>query len=369
VGRSDPGSLVPAGRDVLGLSAREGLAVLLGVVGLLIAVPMLGGRDRVSVVEPDYRIPYSLSHRYRLYRQYTTLSSLQYPALVIGDSVVWGQCALRNRTLSHYLNEQMQAPRFANAGLDAMHPIALESLIEFHAPSVKNKSILLHFNPLWFMSQEEAPATAADPLRNRPNLVPRLASGSLRDRTLLAEAAWSRILRAGPWSHWVERTLEHQMDFLAWSITHPYESPLSVLASSLPPSEDTFSPRLLPWNAGTGGAGTQCTWPVPGGHEQWQAFERLIDRLDSRGNRLLVLVGPLNEHMLTPQARDAYHRFTAAVGERLRSRGTAFYMPPPLASRRYGDICHPLADGYEELAQLLLRDRPEWFAETRLSSR
>ena len=355
-----PEVLVPAEREVLSLSGREWLSVLAGVAGLLIAFPLLGHRDGASVVEPDYRIPYSLSHRYRLYQYYTTLSSRQYPALVIGDSVVWGQCALRDHTLSHYLNERLESPLFANAGLDAMHPLALEGLLEFHAPSVVHKSVLLHFNPMWFMVQGPAVAPSGDPLRNRPNLVPRLAGGFLSSRRLAAEAAWARVARAGPWNRWIDRTLDAQLDFLAWSISHPYESPLDALATPLPPSEDAFAPRLSTWNSGAAAAAYDCSWPSLRDNGQWEAFERIVDRLEDRGNRVLVLVGPINQHMLTPSARESYHLFKEAVCERLRSRGVDCYAPPGLSSGLYADICHPLAGGYEELSKLLARDRQGW---------
>jgi len=352
--------LIPEEREVLSLSVREWLAVLVGVGGLLIVLPMLALRNRASVVESDYRIPYSLSQRYNLYQYYTTLSSRQYPALVLGDSVVWGQCALRNHTLSHYLNEEAQASKFANAGLDAMHPIALEGLLEFHAPGVVNRTVLLHFNPLWFMSEGQAPAPSGEPLRNRPSLVPRLSADLLAHRRLAAEAAWSRIARSGPWKRCIDRILESQLDVLAWSIRHPYESPLKALASPLPPSEDTFGPRLIPWNHGSTAVARECSWPEPRGHDQWQAFERIIDRLEDRGNRVLVLVGPLNEHMLNPAARESYRLFRSSVVERLRARGVDSYVPPLLSPELYADICHPLSGGYAELSKLLSRDRRAW---------
>jgi hypothetical protein len=71
-------------------------------------------------------------------------------------------------------------------------------------------------------------------------------------------------------------------------------------------------------------------------------------------------VGPINEHMLSPAARESYHLFTRAVGERLRSRGIDCYAPPLLSPELYADICHPLAGGYEELSKLLFRDRRAW---------
>jgi len=241
-----------------------------------------------------------------------------------------------------------------------MHPIALENLLEYHAPSVTRKSVILQFNPLWLMSQGEVSAQAGEPLRNRPNLVPRLASGIQSSRKLLVEDAWSRVARVELWNRPIERVLESQVDVLAWSISHPYENPSQVLTSPLPPSEDTFSPRLEAWNSGTNPTTVDCFWSDPRHHGQWQAFERILDRLESRGNRVLIVVGPINEHMLTPAGRESYRLFLDAVRNLLVSRKAPFYVPPLLPPDRFADICHPLAPGYEDLARLLLKDQAEW---------
>lgn len=350
-------------RDVLRLSPWEWVAVLIGAAGLLVAVPSMELKGRSTAVEPDYRIPYALSHRYRLYRHYTTLAALQYPALIVGDSVVWGQCAPRDRTLSHHLNEQICTPCFANAGLDAMHPIALEGLLEFHAPAITRKNVIIQFNPLWLMQQGQSTTPSGEPLANRPNLVPRLVGGSPGSRQVLVESAWSRLAKIEPIRAWTDQVLGSQMDFLSWSITHPYENPTTVLTTPLPPSEDTFPQRLVAWNSGADAPLLSCSWTQPLKHGQWLAFERILDRLEIRGDRVLVVVGPMNEHMMTPESRQSYRSFIAAVGDRLRARRTAFTVPPVLASDRYADLCHPLAEGYEELARQLIRDQAAWMEE------
>ncbi|HLY76067.1 MAG TPA: hypothetical protein VKU80_18255, partial [Planctomycetota bacterium] len=358
-----PQGRMPEGeRDVLRLSGREWLAVLTATMGLLALVPALGIRNKAVFLEPDYRMPYSLSHRYRLYQQFTTLASRQYPALLLGDSVIWGQCAPRDRTLSHYLNEEIGSERVANAGLDAMHPIALEGLLEYHAPAIHRKLVFLQFNPFWLMLQGEPSDPGEEALRNRPNLVPRLAAPRLAAAARVLEASWTRISRMRPWSSWIEGTLDSQLDFLAWSLSHPYESPLGVLRSPLPPPEDDYAPRLRPWNWGPGNRSIDGCWPDPVQDRQWQAFERILDRLESRGNRVLVIVGPINEHMLTAAGRRSYRRFTGEVASRLRSRGADYYQPPVLTSESYADICHPLAQGYREFARLLWEHEKDWLA-------
>ena len=66
--------------------------------------------------------------------------------------------------------------------------------------------------------------------------------------------------------------------------------------------------------------------PVDGGEEappafrlggphvslQWQAFQRVIGLLRGRGNDVLVVVGPFNEHMIVPEQRPAFRGLATA---------------------------------------------------------
>ena len=80
----------------------------------------------------------------------------------------------------------------------------------------------------------------------------------------------------------------------------------------------------------------------------------MIDTLKGRGNRVFVLLGPFNEHMLTDSSRERYQSVKALLEEGLKSQGVEYFAPAPLASDQYGDASHPLAPGYETLARELL---------------
>jgi hypothetical protein len=346
-------------RFALRLSLREWLIAVFLITALLAVVPSIPFRPRSPVVERDYRIPYSLSTRYAVYRRFTTLAAAQFPTIIVGDSVIWGQCALHDQTLSHHLNELTKQPRFANAGLDGMHPVALVELIEHHAPGIERKNVILHFDPLWLLSDASDPKSSSLVLNNRPGLMPRLAagvSGAMKDAVA---SAGQYVLRAPLLHGWTERLADARMDFLAWSLDHPYEGPLRAISSTLPPSEDSHPLRLTAWDA-TPGLEANGTWGDPDTHPQWKAFERLISLLELRGNRVLVLVGPMNEHMMVPATRSAYQSLKTALEFKLTERGVEHYIVPLLRSGHYSDICHPLAAGYEELARDLLRARSAW---------
>jgi hypothetical protein len=342
----------------LELSLREWLMVALLVTAVLVAAMKIPFRGSVPVVERDYRIPYALSTRYDLYRRYTTLAAGQFPTLLVGDSVIWGQCALREDTLAHHLNEQVKQPRFVNAGLDGMHPVALAELLTYHAPSIANTRVILQFDPLWMMIAGPVRPHARANLYNRPDLVPRLAAHITGPFKEAASLSWSHLTRNTPIQEWGERFADARLDFLAWSLDHPYESPLRAITSALPPSEDSHPQRLKPWDGrpesrfDTGWADLQ--------DDEWLAFLRIITLLQSRSNEILVVLGPMNEHMMTPEMLAGYLTIKARMAEDLRSRKVSCFVPSVLASDDYGDICHPLGRGYAKLAHELLQKESGW---------
>jgi hypothetical protein len=346
-------------RIAINLSLREWLVVLLIVTVLAALLPLIPYRPRRPLVDGDYRIPYALSNRYDLYRRFTNLSASQFPTILVGDSVVWGQFTHLNGTLAHHLNALTKQRRYINAGLDGMHPIALAQLLEHHAPAIQKKDVVLQFNPLWLMMSSANQKLPEDPLLNRPGLVPRLAAGANGTIQDQLEAIVARLFHGSPFDWWGDRIADSRVDFLAWSLDHPYESPLKAISSGLPPSEDSYNVRMAPW-AGIERAKLDARWPVLETNGQWKAFERVIDLLEARHNRVMVLLGPMNEHMMTKPMLDGYLVLKRRIQEKIEEREILCFMAPTLESNHYSDICHPLASGYEELARELLKSQSPW---------
>lgn len=84
---------------------------------------------------------------------------------------------------------------------------------------------------------------------------------------------------------------------------------------------------------------------------QWRAFTRTIQLLQQRGNRISVLVGPFNEHLLTGQNLVRYNRLKHNIDTWLSQNGTAHLMLEPLPAELYRDASHPTAEGYEMLSE------------------
>ena len=89
----------------------------------------------------------------------------------------------------------------------------------------------------------------------------------------------------------------------------------------------------------------------PGQSLQWQAFQRSIGLLRSRGNDVLVILGPFNESMVAEDQRPALHRMRDGIAAWLTSHQIPHIVPDALPSDLYADASHPLTEGYALLAR------------------
>src|SRR5437870_5038038 len=135
--------------NAIRLSGREWLGIAIFAVVLVVAAPLLWKQFEGFPPEPDYRIPHDLSNDYWLFERVAELAAQQHDTLILGDSVVWGEYARRNETLSAYLNKEAGQERFANLGLDGAHPLALGGLIRHYAGGIVGRRVVVECNPLW----------------------------------------------------------------------------------------------------------------------------------------------------------------------------------------------------------------------------
>ena len=68
------------------------------------------------------------------------------------------------------------------------------------------------------------------------------------------------------------------------------------------------------------------------------------------------MVGPFNEHLLTPASQKRYQGVKETIAGWLETSQIPHVVPPVLASEQYGDSSHPLTAGYAELARQLWAD-------------
>jgi DNA-binding transcriptional regulator of glucitol operon len=97
-------------------------------------------------------------------------------------------------------------------------------------------------------------------------------------------------------------------------------------------------------------------WVDLAGSLQWKSFLRTVDLLQQRGNTVMVLVGPFNEHLLKDASREKYRALKREIEGVLKDKGIPFLAPDPLPSEFYGDASHPLSAGYALLAKQLVAE-------------
>jgi hypothetical protein len=342
------------------LTGWQWIGVGLFTLAMVVFTPSLWKQVEKFDLEPDYRIPHDLSNDYWLYERYTELAAGQYDTLLIGDSFVWGEYVTREQTLSHYLNEQAGRERFANLGLDGAYPLALNGLVEHYARALSGKNVILFCNLLW-MNSPRADMQDIDPSNiNHPRLVPQFIPIYLASEKIgvLVE----QRLPFNSWANHLQQVYYDQTDIPSWTMEHwttehPEDNPVKPLTRGLPPSDNTLRHPPEPWYK-SGIIKQDYPWVDPETSLQWRAFQQVVEVLERRGNRVFVLVGPFNEHLLREKNIPAYRKWKSTVEAWLREKGVAYTAPQPLPSELYADASHPLADGYALLARQIFKLLP-----------
>jgi hypothetical protein len=344
--------------NAIRLTGRQWLGVGVFAV-LLLFLPTLWKQYEEFTLEPDYRIPHDLSNDYWLYERYAGLAAGQYDTLLLGDSVVWGEYVTGKDTLSHYLNQGSGQQRYANLGLDGAHPLALEGLLKHYADGVTGKKVVLHCNPLWLSSPKsdlhDDQVTEFNHPRLVPQFVPKVSSYKAEVSQRIGIVV-EQHLQLGSWTNHLQQAYYDRTDIPGWTLEHPYDNPLEPLARGLPPADNKLRHLPQPWYE-SGIAKQDYPWVDLETSLQWHAFQRLVKVLQQRGNRVFVVVGPFNEHLLSSESLRRYREVKTSIAAWLLAQQLPHAVPQPLPSDQYGDASHPLAAGYAQLARQLL-DEP-----------
>jgi hypothetical protein len=347
---------VTAFSNAVRLTGREWICVGSFAALLVLFAPRLSKQAEPFSPEPDYRMPHDLSNDYWLYERYAGLATGRFDTLLLGDSVVWGEYVLGDETLSHYLNELAGQERFANLGLDGAHPLALSGLVEHYAGSVTGKNVVLQCNPLWMSSPkadlQDEKATEFNHPRLVPQFVPWIPSYKEEISPRLGVVV-EQHTPLGRWTNHLQQAYYDRTDIPSWTLEHPYDNPLKPLMRGLPPADHSrrHDPDQ-PWDK-SGITKQDYPWVDQATSLQWHAFQRVVKTLQQRDNRVFVLVGPFNEHLLNPVSRHRYQEVKGTVADWLQAQQVPHAVPPPLPSKEYGDASHPLAKGYARLARQL----------------
>jgi hypothetical protein len=335
------------------LTGRQWLGLGVFAVLLMVLDPLLWKRAEPFNPDADYRMPHDLSNDYWLYERFAELAAERYDTLVLGDSVVWGEYVTGQQTLSHYLNEQAGRERCANLGLDGAHPLALYGLVRYYTGSFSGKSVLLQCNPLWLSSPradlQDKKATEFNHPRLVPQFVPRIPAYQEEISPRIGVVVEQHLALA-QWTTHLQQAYYDRSDIPAWTLEHPYDNPLAPLTRGLPLPDESLRHLPQPWYQ-SGITRQDYPWVDLETSLQWRAFRDVVELLRKRNNRVFVLVGPFNEHLLTPESLQRYRQVKATIAQWLQEAQVPHAVPSPLPSKYYGDASHPLAPGYALLAR------------------
>ncbi len=323
-------------------------------------IPLAWQKIEPLNLEPDYRIPFRLGNDYWNYRRTSCEVCRGDETVLVGDSVLWGHYVDSQETLSHYLHEVSDGCEFANLGVDGIHPVALAGLVDHFGGAIRNKRVFLNCNLLWMSSSRHDLSSDKESPFNHPALVPQFAVRIPSYRASISERLGIVVARQFPFLGWADhvRIAYFGSDDLAtWTLEHPHDNPLGQVTLTLPSPDEPPSPEpdARPWNE-KGLRQVNPEWVPLEQSLQWQFFRQTIESLAQRGNRVFVMIGPLNEHMLTEEGLAAYNQRKSAVAAWHEEQRIPHAVPDALPSEAYADLSHPTAEGYALLAEQLMKE-------------
>jgi hypothetical protein len=357
------------------LNGRQWLCVALAVSIVMLGMPWLWKKWEPVEIRPDYRIPYRLSKDYWFYERELARAGSSSIALV-GDSVIWGEYVRADGTLSYFFNVQCGQPeKFVNIGVNGMFPLALEGLMRDYAKPLHGRKVILHCNMLWLTSPKADLNTDKEERFNHSDLVPQFSPRIpcyKADLNRRLAATVERHFTFAQWANHLQAAYFDQKSILTWTLeedlnnsshlAHAYENPFARITLSVPgeplvdPDRGPSSARHKPWST-TGVGTTRFEWVDLDQSLQWAAFQRLVDILRSRGNNVLVLVGPFNEHMMAEENRVLFRKLRDGIVKALATKHVSYIVPDVLPWSLYADASHPLTEGYQLLAERIYDDK------------
>lgn len=346
---------VPFSSNSIRLSVGRWIIVGIICIAFLYFAPALWEHFEEFSPSPDYRIPYDLSNDYWLYERYCKFAGPQRKILVIGDSVIWGHFVPRDKTLSNYLNETTGREQFVNLGLDGIHPAAMEGLLRYYGKDITNKHIILHFNPLWMSSPKQDLQGDKEFVFNHPKLVaqfiPKIPCYKAPVSARISAVLRRYIIPPNLLSH-IKITYFQSKDIPAWTIENPYKNPIKAVTLDIPVTDSyEKTENIIHRQNNANGSGYQ--WVMPKTSFQWSCFRESIQLLQKRNNRVFVLVGPFNEHMLEGASLESYQNLKNEIELWLTANNINYYAPVSLPAELYVDASHPTSEGYTLLAKQL----------------
>jgi len=247
-------------------------------------------------------------------------------------------------------------------------------LIDHYGKSLRHRKVIVHCNVLWMTSPKADLSTDKEERFNHADLVPQFSPRIpcyKADANARLSAVVERNVRFLEWINHLQNAYFDQKSILNWTLAddgsdpprypNAWKNPFAQITFTVPPEpavdpeRGPKSPRHKPWST-TGEGSTRFEWVPLDRSLQWAAFQRLVKLLQSRGNDVLVVVGPFNEHIMAEENRPAFRSIRDGIADWLATNHVTYVKPETLPSSLYADASHPLTEGYQLLAKRLYSD-------------
>ena len=349
---------IPDNSNGLTLKPKELVIAAAAVLALVLVLVPYGWMrlKSVSGSVKQFRLAEELRDDYYGYEMTSRAMCEKFPAVFLGDSVIWGKYVDNENTLPELLNMKIGSFDICNLAVDGLHPVAMERLLRGHGDGIRGKRVYLYWNPLWMNTPLYDLSGTEEFSINHPRLLPQFdpsfksyrASFGDRWSTQLEQSvgfcAWLRHFRAAYCGN---------KDVKSVIASGNIRQECGLIAAHYRPYENR---KLVNGTENWEKSGIKkqdWPWVEAKNSRQYAAFRRVIALLEKRGNKVTVVLGTVNPYMQTPGSLERYHRLHAEVKGDLEKAGIGFIDLPELASSEYADASHPLAPGYRKLADFM----------------
>ena len=351
------------------LSLPEWTIVLLSFLIVAYLLPRVGSALEDFDPQPDFRLPFLLSDDYWMFRECARHASEHFPAVIVGDSFVWGQYVGMSETMSVEINRALKEEMVFNLGVNGLHPAAMWGMLQYYGEAIQNKGVILHLNLLWMSSDKRDLQGEEGFPFNHPRLIPQVSPQLSCYRPEFSERLGILVERNWKFLSWVRHVKQlyfENLDIPNWTFLNPYANPLAAVTFTLPPVDEGPRSRPIPWTRQKMKA-ESFSWVPLERSFQWSSFQSLIKDLRERGNQVFVLIGPFNPYLQTEESLARFKLIRRDAEEWLARNNVRFYSPDDLPSELYADASHPLKEGYARIAQGLRSEEAfnHWLTEVR----
>lgn len=326
------------------------------IIGILFMLPFVWSKVEKISTGDEFRISYDSRDDYWVYKQWAEKAAKNYPVIFLGDSVVWGMYVDNSNTLPSKINRKLNNPVVANLAIDGLHSVALEGLLKYYGGAIKNKTVILHYNPLWMNSRKYDLSDEEEMQVHHPRLIPQFSpkykcyTESFSGRLNICR---ERLIPFYSLLNHVRLAFFKNEELSQWMIDNPYKNPLSEFSMTVDPGEKQKKNSSESWKQ-QGISAQDWAWVTLDKSYQWVAFTNVVKLLRDRGNRVYVMVGPINPYMLTPASLDKFRKVQQDICSWLKEHKVEYLLVPDLPSEMYADASHPLDKGYDLIADTLL---------------